>query len=300
MSPIVSVIIPAYNRSSTISRSIESALAQTFHDFEVIIVDDGSTDQTCEVVRNFGDERIRLVCHDRNLGAAAARNTGMKAATGKYIAWLDSDDEWLPEKLKIQLDALEHAAPDQRACYTAYERIEQNAARIYIPQPVDYRKLFLGCDQAPGSTLLFDRMMLNEIGFIDSSLRRYEDWDWLLRYCSKYRLLAIETPLARVHYIPQRSPMIVEDSALIFVSKYSEELRQFGSYRNVVIGRRWMEVAGYYAQEHNIQKILQYLIKALAISPFQPLDVWAWLINNWFGIKIGSILSKAKLRNEKR
>jgi glycosyltransferase involved in cell wall biosynthesis len=268
---------------------VESVLAQTFQGFEVIVVDDGSTDQTCEVVRKIGDERVRLICHDRNLGAAAARNTGMKAATGNYIAWLDSDDEWLPEQLKIQLDALEHAAPDQRACYTAYERIEQNVRRVYMPQLADYRKLFLGCDQAPGTTLLFDRMLLNEIGFIDTSLPRYEDWDWLLRCCSKYRLLAIETSLARVHYTPQRSPMIVEASALIFVSKYSSELRQFGFYRNVVISRRWMEVAGYYAQEHSIRKILQYLIKALFIFPFQPLHVWAWLINNWFGIKIGSI-----------
>ena len=287
MPPIVSVIIPVYNRSSSIARSVESVLAQTFQDFEIIVIDDGSTDQTCEVVRKLGDGRVRLVCHDTNLGAASARNTGMLAATGKYIAWLDSDDEWLPEKLETQLGALEHAAPDQKACYTAYERVEQNGSQVYTPQYADYRKLFLGCDQAPGSTLLFDRMLLNEIGFIDRSLRRYEDWDWLLRYCSKYRLLAIEIPLGRVHYTSQRSPTIVEASALIFVSKYSDELRQFGLYRNVVISRRWMEVAGYYAQEHNIRKVLQYLIKALVIFPVQPLDVWAWLINNWFGIKIG-------------
>ena len=188
---------------------------------------------------------------------------------------------------------------DQKACYTAYERIEQSGSRIYIPKHADYKKLFLGCDQAPGSTLVFDRMILNEIGYIDTSLRRYEDWDWLLRYCSKYRLLEIESPLARVHYTPQRSPLIVEASALIFVSKYSDELRQFGLYRNVVISRRWMEVASYYAQEHNIRKIVQYLIKALVIFPIQPLDVWAWLINNWFGTKIGSVLSKVKIGNEK-
>lgn len=300
MPPIVSVIIPTYNRLSTISRSIESALAQTFHDFEIIVVDDGSTDQTREIVRGIDDNRVRLICHDCNLGAAAARNTGMQAATGKYIAWLDSDDEWLREKLELQVGAFKHAAPDQKACYTAYERIEQNGSRIYTPQFADYKKLFLGCDQAPGSTLLFDGTLLNEIGYIDTSLRRYEDWDWLLRYCSKYRLLAMEQPLARIYYTPQRPSTIIESSASIFLSKYSDELRQFGLYGNIVISRRWMEVASYYALDHNLRKILQHLIKALIVYPFQPLYVWAWVINNWFGTKIGSIFSKEKMKSEKR
>lgn len=298
--PIVSVIIPAYNRFSTIARSMASVLAQSFQDFEIIVVDDGSNDQTCEVVRGFFDKRIRLICHDSNLGAGAARNTGMKLAIGKYIAWLDSDDEWLPEKLNIQVKAFDHSLPDQKACYSAYERVELDRSRVYVPQYVDYKRLFLGCDQAPGSTLIFERNLLNEIGYIDASLRRYEDWDWLLRYCSKYRLLAVEIPLARVHYTPQRSPIVVESSALHFVSKYSDELKQFGVYRNVVLSRRWMEVASYYAQEHNIRKIAEYLVKTLTMFPFQPVDVWAWLINNWFGIKIGLIFSREKTKNEKR
>ncbi|MBI5352969.1 MAG: glycosyltransferase family 2 protein [Chloroflexi bacterium] len=299
MLPVVSVIIPVYNRSDTIAQSMESVLAQTFKDFELIIVDDGSTDRTREIIRQVNDDRIQLISHDHNLGAASARNTGMQAAVGKYIAWLDSDDEWLPEKLKAQLDALETSAPDQKASCTFYERIERNESRIYIPQHADYKKLFLGCDQAPGSTLFFDRTLLSDIGLVDISLVRYEDWDWLLRYCSKYRLLTIEMPLARIHYSPQRSPAIVEASALTFVSKYSEELRQFGLYRSIVISRRWMEVASYYAFEHDFRKIFQYLIKALLVFPFQPLNVWAWLINNWFGKKVGSIFSKGRKRSER-
>ncbi|HZJ24334.1 MAG TPA: glycosyltransferase family 2 protein, partial [Anaerolineales bacterium] len=102
MPPAVSVIIPAYNRASTIARSVESALAQTLQDLEIIVVHDGSTDTTCDVVQGIADERVRLVRHGGNLGAAAARNTGMKASQARYIAWLDSDDEWLPEKLQTQ------------------------------------------------------------------------------------------------------------------------------------------------------------------------------------------------------
>jgi len=298
MPPIVSVIIPAYNRSSTIARSVESALAQTFHDLEVIVVDDGSSDMTRDVVRSIADERVRLIWHEINLGAAAARNMGMKASEAKYIAWLDSDDEWLPEKLQTQLEAIEHAAPDQRACYTAYERIDKQVSQIYIPQHVDYKKLFLGCDQAPGSSLLFERMLLDKVGYLDTHLRRYEDWDWLLRYCSMFRLLAVDEPLVRVHFSSERSPKLIELSAATLVSKHSEELRQFGIYRNVVISRRWMEVASYYALEHNFRRVAQYLTKGLWIWPFQPLTVWAWLINSWLGIKIGSSNIKRIFRRE--
>jgi len=290
MPPTVSVIIPAYNRSSTIARSVQSALTQTFQDLEVIVVDDGSSDAMRDIVQTIPDERLRLIYHATNLGAAAARNTGMKASQAKYIAWLDSDDEWLPEKLQTQLDAFQHAAPDVKACYSAHERVEQGRIRIHLPRQNDRKKLFLGCDLGPGTTLLFERTVLDEVGYLDESLGRYEDWDWLLRYCSRYRLIGVERPLARVYYTPRRSAHILEASAQIFVSKYSSELRQYGwLYRRMAISRRWMEVASYYAQEHNLKMIIKYVAKALFIYPFQRPDVWAWVINNWLGIKIGSV-----------
>ena len=293
MPPTVSVIIPAYNRSSTIARSVQSALTQTFQDLEVIVVDDGSSDAMRDIVQTIPDERLRLIYHATNLGAAAARNTGMKASQAKYIAWLDSDDEWLPEKLQTQLDAFQHAAPDVKACYSAHERVEQGRIRIHLPRQNDRKKLFLGCDLGPGTTLLFERTVLDEVGYLDESLGRYEDWDWLLRYCSRYRLIGVERPLARVYYTPRRSAHILEASAQIFVSKYSSELRQYGwLYRRMAISRRWMEVASYYAQEHNAMMIIKYLIKALFIYPFQRPDVWAWVINNWLGIKIGSVFKE--------
>jgi len=293
MIPVVSVVIPAYNRAATISRAIQSVLAQTYQDFELIVVDDGSTDSTCDVVATMPDHRIRLLHHEENLGAAAARNTGMTASNGKYIAWLDSDDEWLPEKLSIQLQALKLSAPNEKACYTAYELIEKDISRIYIPEHSDYKKLFLGCDQAPGSSLLFERSVLDEVGFLDISLRRYEDWDWLLRYCANYHLIAVDQPLVRVHFTPDRSAAHIESSALAFVAKYSVPLRQFGIYRNIVISRRWIEVASYYAREHRPVRLLYFLVKGFFLFPFHHPRVWAWVMNGWLGIKIGSSLVKA-------
>ena len=102
----ISVIIPTYNRVNLLNRAINSVLRQTFSDFEVIVVDDSSEDDTKAVVETLKDPRIRYICHDENRGAAAARNTGIRVSRGEHIAFLDSDDEWLSKKLELQIDAL--------------------------------------------------------------------------------------------------------------------------------------------------------------------------------------------------
>jgi glycosyltransferase involved in cell wall biosynthesis len=295
MLPTVSVIMPAYNRAGTITRALNSVLAQTIHDLEIIVVDDGSTDETCEVVRQINDARIQIIHHTHNKGAAEARNTGMKAATGKYIAWLDSDDEWLEDKLRIQLDAFVQAGSDQKACYTACELIDHRfGSEINIQKCPDRKELFWSCDLSPGSTLLFERAILDKIGYLDTSFIRYEDWDWLLRYCTDYRLLPVEKPLARIYQSNEPASKGIEISAYNFVLKYSDELKQFGRYRNLVISRRWMEVARYYAQEHNPGKVTFFVVKSMSTYPFQPLETWKWLINAWFGIRIGSLPLKLR------
>jgi glycosyltransferase involved in cell wall biosynthesis len=112
--PRVSVVIPVYNREPYVGQAIASVLAQTFGDFELLVIDDGSTDGTRDVVRAFGDPRIRLLCHASNRGIARARNAGVDAARGEYLAFLDSDDVALPERLAEQVDFLDHH-PDHAA-----------------------------------------------------------------------------------------------------------------------------------------------------------------------------------------
>lgn len=99
--PAISVIIPTYNRAHLIDRAIQSVLPQTYKDFEIIVVDDGSTDNTEEVVLSFGSEKMRYIRHETNRGVAAARNTGIRDARGEYIAFQDSDDEWYPNRLEV-------------------------------------------------------------------------------------------------------------------------------------------------------------------------------------------------------
>ena len=103
---MVSVIIPTYNRETVIGRAIESVLKQTYPHFELLIIDDGSTDQTKRVVERIADERIRYILLEENGGVARARNVGIAEAQYDYIAFLDSDDEWMPEKLELQMERL--------------------------------------------------------------------------------------------------------------------------------------------------------------------------------------------------
>jgi glycosyltransferase involved in cell wall biosynthesis len=126
LKPTVSVIIPTYNRAHLIGRAIQSVLKQTYQDFEVIVVDDGSIDNTEEVVKKIQENRVYYYKHDKNKGGSAARNTGISLAKGEYIAFQDSDDEWLPEKLEKQIGVFNNQTKNVGVVYTGFYRIEGN------------------------------------------------------------------------------------------------------------------------------------------------------------------------------
>ena len=135
--PTVSVIIPTYNRAHLIDRSIQSVLNQTYQDFELIVVDDRSTDNTEDIIRQFRekDKRIKYIKHDKNKGGSAARNTRIKNSVGKYIVFQDSDDEWFPEKLEKQMKIFETASLEVGVVYTGFWRIKDNK-KTYIPTDI--------------------------------------------------------------------------------------------------------------------------------------------------------------------
>ena len=214
--PVISVIIPIWNRAHSAGNAIESALSQALppgHTLEVIVIDDGSNDRPQETLARFGD-RIRLFRHPNNLGAAAARNTGCEAASGEYIAFLDSDDLWLPGKLAAQMAFMQEAGFEV-SC-TAYE-LEQGPNKFivsprYRTGPLTQGDLVWGCFVSPGSTLLCKSAIFREVGPLDTSLRRFEDWDWLMRMTRTRPLGFLAQPLARVE------PSTGVDQAIVFAA----------------------------------------------------------------------------------
>jgi glycosyltransferase involved in cell wall biosynthesis len=198
---LVSVVIPAFNEADHLATSIGSVLAQTWRNLEVIVVDDGSTDGTAEFVRQLAEPRVRLVRQPVNRGPSAARNRGLLTARGRWIAFLDADDAWRPEKISRQLQAMQRT--NACACTCGYRLSTKLRQRLVTPQfaPAEFRNLILfGCTISPGSTLLVEHGVFARVGLFDETLRRLEDWDWLLRYASLGNMIAVPEPLVDVTY----------------------------------------------------------------------------------------------------
>jgi glycosyltransferase involved in cell wall biosynthesis len=202
IAPLVSVIIPVYNRAEEVRVALRSALVQTLEDIEVIVVDDGSTDDLHDVLSEIPDKRLHVLKHATQHNAAAARNTGVKAARGRYVAFLDSDDEWLPEKLQRQVAALSTASPREKMCVTAC--LLNRGGGIWELRTPDLSPNLLtalvhGCTLNPGTAVMVEREAFLACGEFDVALTRLEDWDWLLRYAQRWEILVVPDPLAIVN-----------------------------------------------------------------------------------------------------
>jgi glycosyltransferase involved in cell wall biosynthesis len=201
--PLVSVVIPVYNRAHLVGRALSSAVSQSYRNLEVIVVDDGSSDGLAAALAAFDDPRLRCLSHPLNRGAAAARNSGVAAARGEFIAFLDSDDFWFADKLAHQVAAMLGQPPEVAGHVCAYDFIKTGyRARRLVPdwdaQSFGRSQLF-GCTCGPGTTLLCRSAAFADVGPFDEELRRLEDWDWILRLVAKgYRLVGSATVLARV------------------------------------------------------------------------------------------------------
>ena len=182
--PDVSVIIPTYNRANLLSAAIESVLAQTYSDYELLIVDDGSTDNTRDVVLSYTDPRIRYL-HKNNGGLASARNFGLREAQGRYVAFLDDDDLYLPDKLAIQVNFLD-AHPDVGWVNAGYLATDMQGNVLEEVRPwLSYSDLgvetWLFACPAVVHAVQVRREWLEHIGGFDDHFRASEDWDAWLR-----------------------------------------------------------------------------------------------------------------------
>jgi glycosyltransferase involved in cell wall biosynthesis len=202
--PRVSAVIPAYNAARTIGQTIESALHQTVTDLEVIVVDDGSTDDTRLVVEQFRDPRVKLFSQ-ANSGVAAARNTGIVHASGVWVAFLDADDIWLPHKLERQLELMA-GRPDCMASQASAYFVDDELQPLKLQRclPVERPLLtFLRFQNLPNasSSWIVQRTLLERIGGFDADLVILEDWEFSLRLARHANPLCIDEPLTlyRVH-----------------------------------------------------------------------------------------------------
>jgi glycosyltransferase involved in cell wall biosynthesis len=197
MKPLVSVIIPAYNRSNSIARAIESVQFQTYAKWEVIVIDDGSSDNTSKIVQGMAekDSRIRLIRHSTNRGAQAARNTGIKSARGAWISFLDSDDEWLPHSLQVRLDKANEcgASVVHSGGYIIMDgqglepyRVSQPSGRVYSALLANENPMF--------PTLLVKKEAFERIGYLDEKVVSFQEWDTCIRLARYFNFGFVPEP----------------------------------------------------------------------------------------------------------
>lgn len=201
LNPLISVIIPTYNRAHCLMQAYESVVAQSYDNIEVIIVDDGSTDDTAHVVEGITSESVRYIWQE-NSGPSQARNTGIRNTTGQYIAFLDSDDVWLPGKLRKQMACFECneniglVASAYNGCNEMLEIIKPMVSEVTSSKKI--RKLLPVRNFLPTPSVIVKKECLDRVGCFDESLRFAEDWDLWIRIAQEYEILYLHEPLVNV------------------------------------------------------------------------------------------------------
>ena len=231
--PKVSVIIPTYNRSSLIADAIQSVLAQTFGDFEIIVIDDGSTDNTKELVDNFKDPRIRYL-YQKNQGVSVARNTGIQASRGEYVAFLDSDDTLLKEALEKRVEVLDRhpeAAFSYGQIYFVDEKgriiqLEPRSKSSYVREGIEeLREILTFGHQFNNSAAMVRRSCLQEVGGFNPAFTCCQDVDLWVRLARKYSVAHIAEPLAVFlgQPRPERGPQLLEEKHSLIIESIFDD-----------------------------------------------------------------------------
>jgi len=278
--PIVSVVIPAYEARDVLPRAVESVRSQTLTDIEVIVVEDGSVEDASAYVEGLDDDRVRYVAHETNRGASAARNTGLAHATGRYVAFLDADDEWRPTKLERQVARLERRSTDWVAAYCGVETVfptTTSAVVTRLARILSRRRRTTGAEggrtligdvladdlhTSAGSTLVVRREVAERIGGFDESFDRFQDPEFLVRVLREGKLAAVDEPLVRRHESPSPPADLVRRADEHYLETFAETVERLEREGRDVVGAHHYLLAKCYLREGRFRTGLGYLATA--------------------------------------
>jgi len=292
--PLVSVVIPTYGRGHLLERAIDSVLTQTYDNIEIIVVDDNDSNSehrkhTEKVLQTYLDnDQITYLKHKKNAGGSVARNTGIKVSKGEYVALLDDDDEWFPEKLEKQIDYFESLNENVGVIYCSYVLKEYDGDKEYIRfEKGDLTKelLMLEFDPGASSTLVFKKDILKEIGYFDENFARHQDLEILIRLCRNYLIDVCPDVLLKINGHNFPSALKSEKVQKIFFQVFKKDIDKLSSpERRYVYAKHYMQLSSMFLSEKNLVQMIKYYIKAIWQSP-------SMLIGNKVNRRLGSFVT---------
>lgn len=285
INPVVSIIIPTHNRSHLLVRALKSVFKQSYVNYEVIVVDDNSTDDTVKTIRKISDPRLQILLLEKPGGGSVARNSGIAVAKGKYIAFLDDDDEWFPDKIMRQLEVFQREK-DIALVYTgAIHTLQKNnkIAKVVTPEKRGnvyfdlLKENFIGTT----SSIMVRRKALEQVGFFDPDLPACQDWDLCLRIAKYFPVDVVSDPLLRFYIHKVRITHNLEARTRgkeIIFRKYSKDILRDPK----TLGRHRQVMGRLYCHNGQVQRGRQLLLLALKSTPFNP-AVWKYLLLSFCG-----------------
>ena len=272
---MVTVVIPAFNRIQLLARAVRSALHQTYQDIEVIVVDDGSTEDVGGALEGFDDPRLSYSHREENLGISAARNRGVSMSHGEFVAFLDSDDEWREGKVSAQLERMEALGSGFRACYTNLEFVDDTLGKTLkqtrYHEEGDLRAFFLRYREI-ASSLLMEKDAFEEAGGFDVRIDWGEDWDLYLRLAQISGYACVEEPmtiyhlhgLGRVSDTLDKNPKIA-DSLMVLYDKNRDLFSKDQKARGSIL----VDIGYYLADSGRKRQALKPFLSSICHLPIQ-------------------------------
>ncbi len=275
--PEVSVVLPVHNRSESLSSAVRSVLDQSLKACELIIVDDGSEQDVARALGPIMDESaIKVVRHQTNKGASAARNTGIAQARADYVAFIDSDDKWHPRKLERQVGwMISERIPVSCTGYQVFTPFHPEGERRIAQPCVRFDDLLWGCSLSPGSTMVVEAKLLEEVGPFDPTLRRLEDLDWLLRCARRQPIRVRQEVLAEIRTSPREFyPLdnVRRASARIRDYSGSERYSLTRQQRRTLLSTLHTEIAAAAFRKRQYVSAATEMLAALTLRPMRSID----------------------------
>lgn len=312
LTALVSAVIPAYNAERWISQTIESVLGQTYPNIEVLVVDDGSTDGTADIIDSYADQ-VRTF-HKANGGTASARNMGIRESRGEYVAFLDSDDFWRPDKVAQQVQLLQES-PSRKWSYTDTEIIDVDpdsvvyrlSERTSYPEGKILRWLFQGnWVYFTASSVMIHQSIFSDVGLFDESPDRRisEDWDFWLQVADRYPIAYLDEAVTTVRRHPFKKTDTMDlDTALtcrrsIIERAVGRNPQQLDDLRQGALAHLYLGIAKKYLNREERSKARRLLTRALFHAPVEQ-DVWTYWVATWLPRPLLKLLGKVRAATQR-